>query len=138
MIFSDTIGNEYLFYGCDNHRFKIDEMVFEAIEDPDDGWRSCLGSIEVVKGGTDVFYREPLAIIKVVESSDSYQDTYKLVEDDGHVWLEFGTDRQDDYYPSFVFSYTPKPKPPAVKKLPKSAKITEQDPFDYLFNPREV
>lgn len=38
-------GEEFYFYGVDNNCFKIDYMVMEALEDPEDGYRSCLGGV---------------------------------------------------------------------------------------------
>ncbi len=51
-----------------------------------------------------------VATVKVTYEETGSDELYKLIDtEDGHVWLEFGTHNTDDYYPSFVFNYTPKP-----------------------------
>ena len=35
---------------------------------------------------------------------------YRLVDvEDEHIWVEFGTDYTDDYYPMYIFRHFPKP-----------------------------
>jgi len=113
MIFEDIIGKEVQFFGVDNLLFKVNDTVFEVKEDPDDGWRSYLGSIKVAKSD-GIFFNAPLAtvIIKDVENEQGLYDGYELVDiEDGHVWLTFGTDYHDDWYPHFVFYYEPNYEP---------------------------
>lgn len=104
-MFEDFIGKEVEFYGVDNCCFKIDRIVFEAMEDPDDGYRSYLGSIEIRNPVGMIFFRQALAKVIVEFDGDHY--TFRDVEDN-HIWLDFGTDDYDDYYPYFVFNYQPK------------------------------
>jgi hypothetical protein len=43
------------------------------------------------------------------EYDDNYSNGVRFVDvKDGHVWLRFGTDNTDDYYPYFVFEYKPR------------------------------
>lgn len=110
MGFKDLVNSVFDFYGVDNSEFKLNEVVYEAIEDPDDGWRSYLSSIEV-KESNGIFFKQPLAKIKVIktENNDSDFDGFALVDVvDGHVWLQIGTDHSEDWYPSFTFHYSPK------------------------------
>jgi hypothetical protein len=115
MEFSEVEGKEFPFYGIDGYSFKLGDMVFEALEDPCDGYRSYLGSIEVVER-TGIFFPNPIATVKIVpyDSEYKYDSTrsnigHKLVDvEDGHVWLEVGTDAYDDWYPCFAFRYQPK------------------------------
>ena len=100
------------FHGVDNHRFKLGPNVFEAIEDPDDGYRSYLGSVQATDG-EGIFFATPVDTVKVVEVvNNAWEDQFHGYEArsvaDGHVWLRFGTDFYLDYYPGFVFRYTPR------------------------------
>ncbi len=97
------------FYGvCDNH-YKLNDKVWLALEDPDDGYRSYLKSIEEVSDYTGIFFPEPLAKVVVISVSENNFSGYKLIDvEDNHVWLIIGTDDSDSYYPMFIFNYQPK------------------------------
>ena len=105
------------YYGADSaaHEFNIDKIVFKVLEDPDDGYRSHLGAIEYGAQSNSIFFRQPIAKVTIktyygenIEYSQG-NEGYRLVDvDDGHIWLEFGTDNTDDYYPMFVFNHYPK------------------------------
>jgi hypothetical protein len=106
------------FYGVDSHCFKLNNYVFEAVEDPDDGYRSCMAEIQM-KDNIDnlIFFGTPIGRVRVEECSRETNyadgirclDGYKLVDiEDGHVWLRFGTDESESYYPSFFFNYQTK------------------------------
>jgi hypothetical protein len=113
------LGLEADFYGVDNTCFKLDDCVFEAVEDESDGYRSCMEEVRM-KDNTDdlIFFQTPLARVRVEDASDyekyaGFHDDrfegYKLVDvNDGHSWLVFGTDHSDSYYPSFTFYYQTK------------------------------
>jgi hypothetical protein len=107
----------YAFYGVDGNCFKLDDKVFEAIEDESDGYRSLLKTIERRDAAGLIF--QPFALddvqVRAVERHAEYGkwdtksfDGYQFVAKDGHVWLEVGTDEYDDYYPGFAFRYTPR------------------------------
>lgn len=103
------------FFGVDNHLFKLGDAVYEAVEDPDDGYRSYLGSIEV-RGEDGIFFGRPIDTVVVHEFerggglySDSPDVGYELKSTtDGHVWLRFGTANTQDYYPWFLWEYQPR------------------------------
>lgn len=114
-----SFDTEYNFYGVDNTRFKLGKQVFEATEDPNDGYRSCLGSIDVTKASEgDIFHRTPLDKVKATEIKTEYGfQGYAFVSTkDEHEWLRVGTDYSDDCYPSFVFQYTPR-APKATRSI---------------------
>ena len=105
------------FYGAESQAFKVDGVVFEVLEDPDDGYRSHMAGVLARSEKDYNFYSKPFATVRLekidVEERDDYtcerMHGYKLVDnDDGHVWLTFGTEWYDDYYPMFRFEYTPK------------------------------
>lgn len=136
MDFRDLVGHEFFFYGVDGQRFKLDGLIFEVQEDPMDGYRSYLGTIEVEEG-EGVFFRDPVAIVEV--KHDLLYNGFKLVDDEHHEWLSFGTDNAEDYYPCFHFLYTPKPPSNKSKATPKTKRIHDHDinTIDRLFDPRE-
>lgn len=107
MKFKDTVGKTFKFYGIHDTAFKLGRYIFEAVEDPDDGYRSYMQCINVVKDEQLVFLGKSFARVCVEEYEQECFDGYRLVDvDTGHVWLRFGTDHSDNYYPFFVFSYS--------------------------------
>lgn len=108
----DLVGKEFGFYGVDGEFFKIGRYTFQVIENPDDGYRSYMEEARAVEPDHRLnFFARPVAKVRVVDS-DPYEDFdgHRLVDGDGHVWLEFGTDSSDNYYPYCVFRYHPKEK----------------------------
>lgn len=104
--FERLLDKEYKFYGVDGNCFKLGSNVYEAIEDPDDGYRSYLGCIQVREPSGLVFFKRPLALVRVEKIREHNLSGYRLVDvEDDFVWLEVGTDAYDDYYPIFMFAY---------------------------------
>jgi hypothetical protein len=119
--FAALEGMELEYYGADaaSHEFKLDNIIFKVLEDPDDGYRSHLGVIEYGNQSGSIFFRTALGKIRIEPYNEETKDAeawsseqrqgYRFVDvDDGHVWLRFGTDNTDDYYPYFVFRHMPK------------------------------
>lgn len=106
--FDGLVGQEFDFFGVCSNEFKLDDCVWEALEDEDDGYRSYLGSVER-KNSSGIFFRQSLGRVRLISVDKDDMDLYVL-EDvlDGHRWLSFGTDNSCDYYPCFVFEYQPK------------------------------
>ena len=111
------VGIDLDFYGAESQAFKVDGVVFEVLEDPDDGYRSHMAGILARSEKGYNFYSKPFATVRLekfhVEEQDEFSfermHGYRLVDiDDGHVWLTFGTEWHDDYYPMFIFEYAPK------------------------------
>lgn len=143
MLFDDTVGHEFLFYGVDNYMFKLDNHIWEVIEDPEDGYRSSLGPVEARhendKKVNRIFFREPIAIVSVVEDSE-VGTGYALIDCEiEHTWLKFGTDNTENYYPCFYFNYTPveRSKLPALKRQKDSSNV-KLDELDLWFNSRDI
>lgn len=117
--FLNLLGGVYDYHGADtgDSTFKIDGIVFKVLEDPDDGYRSYLGTIDYTNKHSSLFFYESIARVKI-ETYDNKADYnglgqknhgYKLVDVyDGHIWLQFGTQNYDDYYPMFIFRHFPK------------------------------
>jgi hypothetical protein len=119
--FLALVGTIVDYHGADNgeNEFKIDDVVFKVVENPDDGYRSYLGTIEYSDDSKGIFFKNPIAQVKIETydeecSNDTFLTSqlnqgYRLTDaNDGHVWLEFGTHNYDDYYPCFIFRHYPK------------------------------
>ncbi|MCA1021542.1 hypothetical protein [Halobacillus litoralis] len=110
MSFKSQVGKKLYFYGVDNEEFKLGDIVYLAVEDEDDGYRSYLESIEQTEP-KGIFFDKPLAEVIIEELDDGYTEGFRIVDAaDSHVWLIVGTSNYDDYYPYFVFDYNPKSK----------------------------
>lgn len=107
------LGKPLGFYGVDGNIFKIGRYILETIENPDDGYRSFLECVELVQPSSElVLFDRPIAkvCLSKIEINNGFDGYYLVDVQDKHIWLRFGTDRVDDYYPCFVFSYMPKVK----------------------------
>jgi len=106
------LDRTYLFYGANCLQFKLDDTVYEAVEDPDDGYRSYLDSVQVSNQQVvGVFFRQPLDTVLVCPFKEDRAEGFLFISTiDGHIWLRVGTDWDgyDYYYPTFVFEYTPR------------------------------
>ena len=105
------IGPTWDFYGIDNNFFKLDGLVLEAMEDPADGYRSALSHVRVAKDTDEykpTFFTQPVAQVRLRDIENPERWGWELVDESGHIWLQIGTDYNDNYYPSFLFSYSPK------------------------------
>lgn len=104
-----TPYSEYEFYGVVGNYFKLGNVIFEAIEDEGDGYRSYLDSVVLEGDGcvldsiNHLFNRRPIAKVRVTSTSDEV-DIIDAVT--GHTWLSIYTDYIDDYYPCFRFDYS--------------------------------
>lgn len=91
-------------------RFRLDGKIYVGIEDPSDGYRSCLADIQVVSG-PPIKNRFPAVKVRAeYRSRNEYTscDILSLVDvENNEVVLEVGTDNNDDYYPSFVHWFSP-------------------------------
>ena len=114
--FAATVGSEHDFYGICHNQFKLGDTVWEAVEDPDDGGRSYLDSIQVAESD-GIFFRNPVARVRVEaftrgdpkHFTGDAADGFQLIDvSDGHIWLEVGTNMTINAYPCFIFRYAPK------------------------------
>lgn len=115
MTFEELANQEKVldFYGMENNFFKLDDEIYEAIEDPDDGYRSYLSEIKPTtdKEADDqlIFFQNPIDRVKIVKSTAKDFEGYDIVSvEDEHVWVRVGTDHDDSYYPSCVINYNPR------------------------------
>lgn len=98
------------FEDCTAIRFKLDGVVYVAVEDPDDGYRSYLGELKI----DELDIKNPFTDVEVVASyrnSNKYNESSDVVDfidtTTDKVVLSIGTDNTDDYYPYFVGYFDP-------------------------------
>ena len=98
------------FEDCSAIRFKLNGVVYVAIEDPDDGYRSYLGELKI----DQLDIKNPFENVEVVASyrdSNKYNEKSDIMDfidtTTGKVVLSVGTGNTDDYYPYFVASFDP-------------------------------
>lgn len=111
--FTESVKCEYGDYyeDCEIIRFRLDGVVYTAIEDPSDGYRSCMERL-FVSGDMPVSNVFPpirvLARMKEREAYGGEPDVLELIDlVTGKTVMAVGTDNSDDYYPSFVSSFWP-------------------------------
>ena len=146
MSWTDLIGKSFDLYGADAGFFRIGDAdgvrTFEAVEDESDGYRSCLGELREVTDPAElaklVFFERPIARATVAAATaaswghedagylDGDMDGVDFIDEDGHCWLSVGTDNADSYYPSYVFTWTPKAPEVAHEPLVGPAQLGAQ------------
>lgn len=92
--------------------FELDGKVYTAIEDPEDGYRSSMESLQLVEGAVITNHFPPVKVIGRLKEDDKRwghkNDTLQFIlTTNGKVILEVGTDNTDDYYPWFVAFFDP-------------------------------
>ena len=95
---------------CQVMRFRLDGTIYCAIEDPSDGYRSCMRSFAVEHGPMQNVF-PPVQVVARHRTSGAHTDVDDVLElidvVNGNVVLEVGTTNTDDYYPSFVAAFHP-------------------------------
>lgn len=123
-----TLVGEHILFGCDCSteqvkdwgeiyvsagvmRFNMDGKVYEAIENPDDGYRSTLEGLHIPDTGVVVQNMfAPTAVIAVHQSQShsSMDDILELRNaKTGKVIIKIGTSDINDYYPGCVMEFNP-------------------------------
>lgn len=104
------------FYGVDVNTFKIgcngNTYVFEAIENPDDGYRSMMDTILVRTPQDLIFSDRPIANVVMkfyINQKVDYSFTgFDLIDvKSEEMILRIGTECYDSYYPEFIVTYDP-------------------------------
>jgi hypothetical protein len=97
-----------LYYTNELNRFQLGSVLFEAIEDESDGYRSYYSQLQIVNLNAEKKEGNLLGEVSLVKVTDGSDDGWAIVDSDGHTWVEFGTNNYDDYYPCFYFRVNPK------------------------------
>lgn len=98
------------FEDCAVIRFRLDGMIYCAVEDPNDGYRSSMKHLRVSTGEMKNTFA-PLRVLAVKKTDGPYSsanNTLCLLDMvTGKSVVEVGTDNTDDYYPRFVGTFSP-------------------------------
>lgn len=101
---SDTHNQE----DCATIKFILDGIIYKAIEDPSDGYRSACEEIVVVKDHVANRFKAHQVFGKMKDSGYGTHDTVQFIDvKTNKIVLEVGTDNTDDYYPCCVMSFIP-------------------------------
>lgn len=103
-------------------RFRLNGIAYTVIEDPSDGYRSSLGQVFTSDGADMKNVFNPVWVVgRWKEPNPLDDDPCEIIELvdlwTGKIVIEVGTDYSDNYYPSFVGSFTPENM---VHNLPES------------------
>lgn len=97
---------------CGTIRFRLNNTTYVAVEDPRDGYRSCLGSIFTT--GKNTKYNFPGVRIRAEMALERDHEDYQnnnilqLIDLETKLpILQVGTGNWDDYYPCFVANWIP-------------------------------
>ncbi len=99
---------------CNYVKFRLDGVTYMAVEDPDDGYRSCCRELEIVDGECRTSL--PGIIVECKMRDDVHDDIWGTEENDilefydidnKQMFMAVGTGNTTDYYPYFVFEYIP-------------------------------
>lgn len=94
---------------CQVVRFCLDGKTFMAVEDPSDGYRSCMRHCIVVEDKIKNRF-SPVEVYGIMKGPDCY-DQNDIIQfydtSTNKIVLEIGTSHTDDYYPSWVAKWSP-------------------------------
>lgn len=118
MELKDLVGNKKLdavdftsiegFYGnCNIIKFRLDGIVYYAMEDEEDGYRSSMKYITVLDS-YDVKNIFPAIDVICTYNGEYVSDLLSIYDaETREIVLEVGTDNTDEYYPFFVARFSP-------------------------------
>lgn len=87
-------------------RFELDGQVYEAVENPSDGYRSYMDRLVI--SNKQVRNKIPETQVVCVYRDDSDCDLLDFIDcKNGKVFLTIGTRHVGDYYPVCIFEYSP-------------------------------
>ena len=98
---------------ANNISFVLDGIVYTATEDPDDGYRSHMGSLAIGGKVTNTFAPQRVLCSyykgKITESDYNTSNELLIARDvvTGKEVLRVGTSNTDDYYPWFTADFDP-------------------------------
>ena len=102
--FEKFAGMEASLYYCNHlNQFQLGDVIFEAIEDESNGYRSMMQEVRLVKTDAPRRSGDFLGIVTIEKVYENDFDGFHLTDKDGHIWLTFGTDNVEDHYPTFKF-----------------------------------
>lgn len=126
--FQRMVGCEFDFHGEQCSMVRLNDLVYEFLKDPDDGYRSHMGAVACSQASEHTgFFPNAIARVILVDTNkkESWPDEwvppvdanfpdapfngfYFIDADDFHVWCKIGTEYGDAYYPMFICWYNPR------------------------------
>ena len=111
-LYNKDIKEEYGsgFESCNCISFVLDDITYTAIEDPEDGYRSCMREIKVSKYKVKNIFPEVEVLVRDMgdEKYHTHNDALEFIDiKNGKVILTVGTENTDDYYPYFTSEFVP-------------------------------
>ena len=100
-------GEEY--EDCEVVNFVLGGKTYTAVEDPEDGYRSCMRYLRETENPVKNSF-PPCEVLGQMRENDKWEnhDILDFVDTvTGKVVLSIGTGNTDDYYPYWVASFTP-------------------------------
>lgn len=101
----ELTSEEYDGEKCEVCLFKLDDVTYKLVEDPDDGYRSYCREICVTKSEPQYAFPE-IEVLCYMMSGDNNVLVFKDTAN-GETILEVGTLDIYDWYPCCHFKYTP-------------------------------
>lgn len=93
-------------------KFMLDGITFEAMEDPDDGYRSYCSDIVISNEKPKYTFPDNRILCKMKPNDDYEHDVLMGINPNtGCVIFEIGTLYIDDYYPWLPFCISPRKSP---------------------------
>ena len=116
--FDTLIGHPAKLHLCADHSpntFQLGSVVFEVVEDENDGYRSSMDKVLIKCKDAPTAGNTLLASVLIRKAPSTIEGSYRsgfegyeLMDlNTGHTWLTFGTDQADDYYPCFTYNWNP-------------------------------
>lgn len=105
-------GDELI--NCNYVKFRLDGVTYMAVEDPEDGYRSCCEELKIVDEECKTAL--PTILVECKMREDAYANSWCEEKNDilefydvtnKQMFMAVGTGNIDDWYPYFVFEYTP-------------------------------
>lgn len=96
----------------DGIRFYLDDVNYECLENPDDGYRSYLNDLKVTSEPCRYRFPGTEVLCSMSENSLWDEDILEVRETKtGKIVLRIGTDYEDYYYPVCIMQYFPQALP---------------------------
>jgi hypothetical protein len=111
----DVVADQIKSYGdqfmdANAIRFRLDGVIYTAVENPDDGYCSSMDRLFVTLDCKMKNVFPPIEVLVMKKDNTRFETNNTLEFIDittCKVVLEIGTDNTDDYYPRFVASFNP-------------------------------
>jgi hypothetical protein len=131
-----AINNGWDLHNADAVTFILNGVTYQALEDPQDGYRSSIDHIVRCSPAPEPKNEFPPVKVNIYKSiADTFEGL--LIEDavSKLIVAEIGTERSDSYYPSFVASFYPEHMTLDKSAVKKAYPDTSPGFFEGIDNP---